>query len=285
MRKIPYICLIRGGPNYSNIIAQQLKNSGAKVDVLHWSELFPLPSCLELPKWHLIYLRIGGAIRVTFMLTSQLQIMGYKLINNPLSIFRTNNKYLGAVLAGKVMEVPKTYLIGKRLKDFQKIPRLLKFPFVIKPVLSIQGKGVVKIENKEQLAKYLDKLDYRKLVGYPRLAQEFITYQRLIRVVMVGQEIIDAAYDEPRDDWKCSVCINPKVKPYPLSEKLKKTARQVKKITGQEICMLDIFEKDGQYIFNEINNQCDLSFMQQATGVNHAKKIASFLTTQARTKI
>lgn len=274
MKKTPYFCIIRGGPNYSNILAQELRALGAKVDVLHYSELFPLRVDLELPKWDLIYLRIGGSIRVTFMLTSQLQIMGYKLINNPASIFRTNNKYLGTLLAKKIMRVPKTYLIGKRLQDFQKIPEKLKFPFVIKPVQSIQGKGVEKIDNQKQLDACVAKLTKKELVGYPRFAQECIDYQKSVRVVMVKDKIIDTAYDKPKEGWKC---INPNVKPYPLNDRLKRAALGLKKITGQEICMLDVFEKDGDYIFNEINNQCNLSFMQQVTGVNHAKKIAEYL--------
>jgi len=279
---MPHLSIIRGGSRYSNIITQELKTLGAKVDIYHWSQLFPLPHQLDLPQWDLIYLRIGGAIRVTFMLISQLEMMGYRLVNKPSAIFKTNNKYLGISIVKGIIKVPKTYLIGKRLEDFQKIPQLLNFPFVIKPVLSIQGKGVIKIENKKQLDSYLDKLNRKKLIGYPRFVQEFITYGKLIRVVMVGHEIIDAAYDELRDDWKCSVCLNPNVKPYPVNEKLKKIALKIKDITGQEICMLDIFEKDGQYIFNEINNQCDLSFMSQATGVNHAKKIANYLMSQVK---
>lgn len=281
---MPYLSIIGGGLRYSQMIAHELKALGAKVDIYLWFQLFPLPHNLDLPRWDLIYLRIGGATRVTFMLTSQLEMMGYRLINKPSAIFKTNNKYLGIALVKEIIRVPKTYLIGKRLEDFQKIPQLLGFPFVIKPVLSIQGKGVLKIENKEQLDSYLNKLNRRKLIGYPRFVQEFIPFEKLIRVVMVGQEIIDAAYDEPKNGWQCSVCLNPNVKPYPLNEKLEKLSFKIKQITGQEICMLDLFEKDGQYIFNEINNQCDLSLMQQATGVNHAKKIAEYLIAQAKRK-
>lgn len=282
MSKKPYLSIIRGGPRYTNILAQELEKLGAKVDIHHFSSLFPLSNKLKLPKYDLIYLRIGGSIRVTFTLTTQLEIMGYKLVNNPRSIFLTNNKYLGTVLASKVMKTPKTYLIGKRLEDFNKLKEKLDFPFVIKPLLSIQGKGVAKIENEQQLKEYKNSLSRAKLIGYPRLAQEFINYDKLIRVVMIGDEIIDSAYDQPTNDWKCSVCINPKVKPYPLNDNLKETALKLKKITGQEISMLDIFEKDGEYIFNEINNQCDLSLMHQATGINHAQKIAQYLINQAR---
>lgn len=280
MSKIPYIAIIRGGPKFTSMIARELESLGAKVDVLHRSEFFPLSNQLNLPAWDLIYLRIGGSMRVTFMLTTQLAIMGYKLVNNPSSIFRTNNKYLATVLIKDVIKTPKTFLIGKKLEDFQKITQFLKFPFVLKPVQSIQGKGVVKIENQSQLNDYVNKITKKELIGYPRFAQEYIIYDKLIRVVMVGDEIIDTAYDQPTTDWKCSVCQNPNVKPYSLNKNIKKIAQQIKKITGQEICMLDIFEKDGNYIFNEINNQCDLSFMQQATGINHARKIAQYLINQ-----
>jgi len=281
---MPYLSIIGGGPRYSKMIADELKTLGAKVDTYIWFHLFPLPHNLELPQWDLIHLRIGGATRMPFMLTSQLEMMGYRLINKPSAIFKTNNKYLGTSLVKKTIRVPKTYLISKYLKNFQKIPQLLNFPFIIKPIISIQGKGVVKIENQEQLDNYLNKLNRRKLIGSPRFVQEFIPFDKLVRVVMVGQEVIDAAYDKPKDGWQCSVCLNPNVKPYPLNEKLKKISLKVKQVTGQEICMLDLFEKDGEYIFNEINNQCDLSFMQQATGINHAKKIAEYLISQAKRK-
>lgn len=279
-----HFAIIGGKKQYSNMIAKELRNLGKKVDILHWTNFFPLSHKLDLPNYDLIYLRIAGTFSVRFVLVTQLELMGYRLINNPRSIFITNNKFLGCSVVKEVIKVPPTFLVSRR-ENLKEVPSKINFPFVLKPIISIGGKGVIKIGNQEQLEEYYKKVDPRRIKKRPVYAQEFVDFDRLVRVIMVGDEVIDAAYDKLEEgDWKCSVCVNPNVKPYPIDKKLRNLALRVKSVTKQEICMLDIFEKDGEYTFNEINNQCDLSYMQQATGINHAGKIAEYLIKEAAKK-
>lgn len=272
-----YVSIIQSPKKgYGEVVAREIRKLGCKVDLKTWSDFFPSPSVLKLPKWDVVWVRPPPFTSTRWFIINQLQIMGYKLVNNPMSIVKTTNKFLGTVVASSVMKTPKTYLILTK-RNLETVVKKIGFPIVVKPVFSSMGRGVEKISSKKELRNYLKMVDERELTRSPILAQEFIEYEKLIRVVMVGNKVIDAAYDFPKDDWKCSVCVNPNVIPYRINKKLRRIALKVKKATGQEISMLDVFEVDGEYVFNEINNACDLGPMQKATGVNHAKEIAKYL--------
>ena len=117
------------------------------------------------------------------------------------------------------------------------------------------------------------------------LAQEFIDFEILIRVIVIGfNSIKDATiYDMPDKDWKCSVCLNPGIKKYTggntaLFEIAEKTAR----FFNAKVNFIDFFQdRKGGFILNEINTACNLFFHEQVSGVKINEIIGDFLIKEA----
>ncbi len=111
--------------------------------------------------------------------------------------------------------------------------------------------------------------------------QEFIDYKMLIRVIVINYKVVDNAYvyDIPDQGWKCSVCLNPKIKKYESnSDELKNIAEKTAKVFKAKVNFIDFFQdKQGKFILNEINTACNLIRHEQVSGVAIHKLIGDFL--------
>lgn len=76
--------------------------------------------------------------------------------------------------------------------------------------------------------------------------------------------------------------MNPNVKPYKITDELVDYSFRLKEAFKGDIIVIDVFETKDGFVFNEINNACNLYSMYQATGVNHAKEIAKYLLYQLK---
>ena len=272
MNKIGIIHTLKGY-KYANLISAYLYKDDVKVDVMSWAKCLHLINNEKLPDWDLIHLRFGG-LGTTLYLIKFLDLMDYYLINNSFTIEHSSNKFLGNLIAKQKakVKVPKTYLVDPRIgNDLTKIAAKLEFPIIAKPIMSSEGKNVFKIININDFKKVFNQFQT------PFLLQEFIEFQRLLRIVLVGEEVIDVAYDLPKEGWRAAVCLNPNVKPYEITDELIELSFNIKEAFKGEILVIDAFETKEGIIFNEINNACNLYPMQKATGVNHAKIIAKYL--------
>jgi glutathione synthase/RimK-type ligase-like ATP-grasp enzyme len=113
------------------------------------------------------------------------------------------------------------------------------------------------------------------------IIQEMIEYKKLIRTIVIGFQMLRDAvtFDVPTEDWKASVCLNPKIKKYnDHSEMLVDFAERTARALEAEISFIDFFEdKNGHFILNELNTDCDLSIHEQITGVKIHEYIANYL--------
>lgn len=264
------------GRRYADLIASYLRKGNIEVDLRSWAECLPLSNIGNFQEWVLIHLRFGG-LYSSLQVIKTFELMGYRLINNPFCIEHTTNKFLGTLVAKQKagVTVPKTYLLDPRI---QTELNEIEFPIVIKPIMSSEGKNIKKITNKNEYRRLIDNLSFEG----PFLLQELIVFQKLLRIVVVGDKIIDAAYDVPKEGWKATVCLNPNVKPYKITDELVDYSFRLKEAFKGDIIVIDVFETKDGFVFNEINNACNLYSMYQATGVNHAKEIAKYLLYQLK---
>ncbi len=258
--KIAVIHSLKGG-RYASYLGSFI---GKNVDVLSWRECLVLLNSDSLPEWDLVHVRFGG-LGTSMQMLKALAIEGYTLVNQPFTVEHATNKYLGIKLARKKgIPTPKTYLVDPRFD----IP-VVDLPVIAKPLMSSEGKDVFIVNRTEEF----ENLPFSQ----PYILQEMVDFTRLVRAVVVGEEVIDAAYDSPTDGFRARVCMNPLVKKVEVTEELKEFSIKVAEAFRGEILVVDAFlTKDG-LVFNEVNNACNLYPMQQATGVNHAKIIAEYL--------
>lgn len=227
----------------------------------------------------LIHSRVAGLY--TNKILAGIENQGFKIINPSTTLELTSNKYKANAHAKKKhLPIAKTYKVDKL--NYKKVKKLLKKYkiLVLKPIHS-QGQGIFcqKIDKNlsdEELIKILKSVPGEKIQ-----VQEFIDYKILIRVIVIDYKVVDNAYvyDVPDQGWKCSVCLNPKIKKYkPESDELKKLAEKTAKAFKAKVNFIDFFQdKKGKFILNEINTACNLLIHEQVSGVAIHKHIGDFL--------
>ena len=115
------------------------------------------------------------------------------------------------------------------------------------------------------------------------IVQEAVQFEKLIRVIIIGEEPICAVYDTPDKELRASVCLNESVKRYGLDPELVELSMKVKDTTKSDITFIDFFKtKQKDYVFNEVNRKCALSHVERACKLNLTKKIVDFLVEKAK---
>lgn len=270
MKNIAILHTIRG-KRYTDLIGRELSRLNVNVTIAPWTDFMPLKIAQGFPSWDLLHIRFGG-LGSSLQLIKTLDTLGFDLINNAFCVEYTTNKFLGTLVAEKQAKVktPKTILIDKRFAS--DMLRKINYPVVLKPLMSHQGRYVSKIDSYNQLMDYLS--NYRKRIV---MVQEFVSFNKLFRAIVVGNRVIDLAFEIPKEGWKATVCLNPNVKKHKVTSEIEKFCFKLKTAFKGEILAIDFFETGNGYCFNEINNACNLYHMQKATNVNHAKEIACYL--------
>lgn len=268
------------GQAYADYIAKEINLRGYRCGVMALKDLNNyLKKWRHFPKNILIHTRIAGP-DYTYKKLKNFEKKGYKIINNPETIRLTSDKYKSCLHAAK-NKIPCAETIKIKKKEaVSKIRQLIqdKKKLIIKPITSKgQGEFCFKIDrNSIRDIRHTVK----KIPGEEIIIQEFINYQRLNRVIVVGSKALikSVFWDEPKKGWKCSVCLNPDIKHYKNPPRdLLKFAENVAKKFDAEITFIDIFTTKKGYILNEINTACSLILHERISKCNISKKIAGYL--------
>lgn len=154
----------------------------------------------RLAEYDALFIRETTAIdHHTFRFAKKAEDEGMPVIDDPLSIIRCTNKvYLAELLTAHRIPAPKTFITGRRrLKDVEgKLP----YPMVLKIPDGSFSRGVVKVENRDELmAKSKDLLDDSDLI----LVQEFMPTSFDWRVgVLNGEPLFVSQYMMAKKHWQ-----------------------------------------------------------------------------------
>jgi len=217
---------------------------------------------------------------------AQIEKAGFMVINPARTLELTSNKYLSQVHAEECgIPVAKTYKVKKT--DLKKIGELavLHQSVVLKPIFS-QGQGIFCKRIPAGIGEGSLKAILDLMPGDEIQVQQFIDYEMLIRVIVINFKAIREAtiYDVPAQDWKCSVCLNPRIKKYgDFSDDLFVLAEKTARDFNARINFIDFFrDRKGDFILNEINTACSLFFHEEVSGVKINELIGDFLIMEAR---
>lgn len=283
---IPKIVIIRTtkGQKYADFIVKEINLAGyhaGVVDLKNIGEYLKGNNCS--PEKTLIHTRTASP-NYTYRILKKLENQGYRIINSSEVIKLTSDKYQSCVFAQKnnipcaeTIKVSKKEvfsLIGEKVKKWGKV--------VVKPIVS-QGQGKFAFMfGKDNLA------EIEKIKDIPVeevVLQEYIDYQRLTRIVIIGFKAVKEAvfYDEPGNNWKCSVCLNPEIKLHQNSPReLLELAEDISRKIKSEISFIDIFTTKNGYVLNEINTACNLVIHERISRHNISKKIAGYLIKKSK---
>lgn len=267
------------GP-YHKEIAESLKKLGLQVFVSDW-ELKHINRIIRdnnlNPDTTIIHARTAGK-RVSRIL-SRFEKRGYRVINRTSTLRLTSNKYLATEHAKENgFSVPKTEKFLK--SDLSAIKGFIRKHnhCVLKPILTPgKARGIVFFD---QVNSALPKL-LGSISGDEVVLQEYIGYEKLIRVIVIGGKALVhqvtfktgdlADLNLPVDEREVFWYENAPRKVLDLAEKIALSF-------ASDICYIDFFQTKGQYIFNEINSASGFSKHDRVVPSPVHKEIAYYLS-------
>lgn len=152
-----------------------------------------------------------------------------------------------------------------------------KYPLICKHDRGFQGKSVRKFDNKEQMKKWLKKMDETKLGMF--VWQDYLPLKWDLRVIVLGGKAIGAMRRLAKgEEFRSNFSLGGEVEKWDLSEKDRQIAEKVAKVCGLDYCGVDIMkdEKDSSYVL-EVNRQCQFQGFEKSTGINVARKVVELL--------
>ena len=146
---------------------------------------------------------------------------------------------------------------GKRQK--KAITNHFTFPFVAKiPRGSAMGRGVYLIRQPDELQNYLELVD-------PAYIQEYLSSDRDIRAVIIGQKIVHAYWRiAPENDFRCNIALGGSVSLEPIPPEALDLAMHTARICRWDDVGIDICQHRGNYYVLEGNMKYGKEGFRQA---------------------
>ncbi len=272
------------GQKYADFIAKEINLAGHRAgvtDIKDLKDYLKKENCS--PETTLIHSRTAHP-NLTYRIFKELEDEGYKIVNSAEAIRLTSDKYSSCVFAkennipcadtSKTLKKEALSFVKEKMKEWDKV--------VVKPITS-QGQGQYAFMfNKDNISEVEEKV--KSIPAKELVIQKYLDYERLSRVIVIGFKALEKAvfYDEPGNNWKCSVCLNPEIRVFenPPQELLEFSQEIAKKFKA-EICFIDVFTTKKGYVLNEINTACSLIIHERISKYNISKDIANYLLSLA----
>ncbi len=156
------------------------------------------------------------------------------------------------------------------------------FPVIVKASGGRQGRGIYKVENREDLDKLVAELQEEKL---PIFIREFIPNDGDIRVFTVGYKVIGAMKRTPtaEGEFRSNISQGGEGSEFPIDEypEVRKIAERMSELTKTEVAGVDIMlDMDtGKPYILEINPAPQFMGLEKYTSTNAAEEIIVYFET------
>jgi len=213
-------------------------------------------------------------------LLHRLQRLGMLIINPPLSIERSVDKYCTlALLEENGLSVPKTVATESHeeaLKAFNE----LGGDIVMKPLFGSRGIGSTRISDSEIAARIFRTVSFYHGVLY---LQEFIPHGVSdVRAFVVGDYVV-AAMHRVAETWKTNVSLGARPVPLKLDKETEDLAVKAAKVIECKVAGVDILESSDGPVIVELNSQPGWRGLQSVASVNIAEEIIKYVLSELKT--
>jgi len=212
-------------------------------------------------------------------LLHRLQRLGMLIVNPPLSIERSVDKYCTlALLEENSLSVPKTVATESHeeaLKAFHE----LGGDIVMKPLFGSRGIGSTRISDSEIAARIFRTVTFYHGVLY---LQEFIPHGVSdVRAFVIGDRVV-AAMHRVAESWKTNVSLGARPMPLKLDKETEDLAIKAAKVIGCKVAGVDILESPHGPVIVELNSQPGWRGLQSVTSVNIAEEIVKYVLSELK---
>ena len=159
----------------------------------------------------------------------------------------------------------------------------LGYPAVMKPLIGSWGRLVSKVNDRESAEAIVEHKDvlgnYLHSIYY---VQEYVAKPgRDIRGFVVGDETICAIY-RYSDHWITNTARGGRAENCPVTPELNDICVRAAKAVGGGIVAIDVLERDGELLVNEVNYTMEFRNSIDTTGVNIPAKMIDFVLDVAK---
>ena len=159
----------------------------------------------------------------------------------------------------------------------------LGYPVVMKPLIGSWGRLVSKVNDRESAEAIVEHKDvlgnYLHSIYY---VQEYVAKPgRDIRGFVVGEETICAIY-RYSEHWITNTARGGRAENCPVTPELNDICVRAAKAVGGGIVAIDVLERDGELLVNEVNYTMEFRNSIDTTGVNIPAKMIDFVLDVAK---
>jgi ribosomal protein S6--L-glutamate ligase/tetrahydromethanopterin:alpha-L-glutamate ligase len=204
----------------------------------------------------------------------RLQRLGLTIINPPLSIERSVDKYHAlSLLEEHGLPVPRTAVTEdheEALKAFNE----LGGDVVVKPLFGSRGVGTTRISDPDVATRLFRAIAFYHGVLY---LQEFIPHGFSdVRAFVVGDRVV-AAMRRVAQSWKTNVSLGAKPVVLNPTNEIEDLAVKAAQVIGCKVAGVDIMESQNGPVVIELNSQPGWRGLQSVAIVNIAEEIVKYL--------
>jgi len=213
-------------------------------------------------------------------LLHRLERLGLLVINPPLSIERSVDKYYAlALLEEHGLPVPLT-AVTESYEEALKCFHELGGDVVVKPLFGSRGVGSTRISDPDVAARVFRTVSFYHGVLY---LQEFIPHGVSdIRAFVVGDRVI-ASMNRIAETWKTNVSLGAKPVSTNLDEELENLAVKAAEVIGCKVTGVDVLEGPKGPVVIELNSQPGWRGLQSVTETNIADEIIGYVLSELKT--
>jgi RimK family alpha-L-glutamate ligase len=219
---------------------------------------------------------IGSLEQIIFRMDAlhRLENLGVRVMNPPLAIERTVDKYFTSfLLADAGIRTPRTLVTEDFDTAFAAFREL--GDVVIKPLFGSEGKGMVRVTDEETAYRILRTWELNRYIFY---LQEYIPhFQEDVRAFVVGDRVI-AAMVRRGTGWKTNFSKGARVESIELSPEMEALALRACSVIQLDYAGVDLMRaEDGGVYVIEINSIPGWRGLQKTTTQSIAGKIVDHL--------
>jgi len=196
-----------------------------------------------------------------------MESLGKKVIDPPKVFYFTEDKWMFFLKCKKHnISTPETVLLCENISIAKKeLKKFAHWPVILKRISGTMGEYVEQANNLEHAEYIIRKFWKKGAEKLPIIAQEMIKSPSY-RVTVIGGKIVQTALKENKAGWKSTGVYEKKFKKFLIDKELKKIINKLIRISGIQICGVDLLKKNGKWVVLEINSEPAFDFFENERG-------------------
>jgi len=213
-------------------------------------------------------------------LLHRLQRLGMLIINPPLSIERSVDKYHAlALLEEHGLPVPPT-IATESFKEALKAFKELGNDVVIKPIFGSRGVGSTRVSDRDTAERLFRAITFYHGVLY---LQKFIPHGFSdVRAFVVGRKVVAAMHRVLTSNWKTNISLGATPVSLNPNQELEKLTVKAAEVVGCKVAGVDILESSEGPLIVELNSQPGWKGLQTVANVNIAEEIVRYVVSEVK---